>query len=60
MANLPPPFIKRRYNLCYRARKKGYRIITTERIMYRPAEIDEKIERALNEFGFYVQTTIFQ
>lgn len=58
MTKIPPP-IKRRYNLCYRARQKGYTINTPERTMYRPSCVDDKIERLLNDYGFFVQTTLF-
>ncbi|MDD2245341.1 MAG: hypothetical protein PHR52_11755 [Fermentimonas sp.] len=54
------PKIKRRYNLCYRARKKGYKIITPTRTMYRPIESDINLENQLYEFGFAVQLTIFK
>lgn len=60
MKNFTPPHIKRRCNLCYRARRKGHRINTPERAMYRPSDTDDKIERALNQYGFHVQTTIFR
>ncbi|ULB35652.1 hypothetical protein [Proteiniphilum propionicum] len=53
------PHVKRRYNLCYRARKKGYKIITPTRTIYRPNVIDSNIEKQLYEFGFAVQLTIY-
>lgn len=59
MTKIPPP-VKRRYNLCYRARQKGYKINTPGRTIYRPKEIDRNIEAALREYGFHVQLTIFE
>lgn len=54
------PKLKRRYNLCYRARKKGYQILTPERTVYRPKDgIDKRIEENLSKCGFHVQLTIF-
>lgn len=53
------PQIKRRYNLCYRARRKDYRISTPEKTMYRGEVVDEQIERKLNEYGFHVQYLLF-
>lgn len=54
------PKLKRRYNLCYRARKKGYKILTATRTIYRPAEIDSNLEKQLYEYGFAVQLKIFK
>ena len=59
MTNIHPR-LKRRYNLCYRARKKGYVIYTKERTMYRPARADLRIEKNLYKYGFVVQLTIFE
>lgn len=53
------PRTKRRYNLVYRARVKGYRISTPERTMWRPQQVDERIEKELSSFGFFVQTELF-
>lgn len=53
------PRTKRRYNLVYRARVKGYRISTPERTMWRPQQVDENIEKELSNFGFFVQTELF-
>lgn len=54
------PWTKRRYNLCYRARLKGYRIKTPERTLYRGNTIDPSIEERLNEYGFHVQHVLFK
>lgn len=43
------PKLKRRYNACYRARKKGYVINTYARTIYRKKIIDKSLEAILNE-----------
>ena len=55
-----PKRIKRRYNLCYKARKNGYVVLTRERMMELPSDNsrDTRIEKDLSEFGFYVQLKI--
>lgn len=52
--------LKRRYNLCYRARKKGYTIHTKYRTMMRGRVIDTNIEHKLSTYGFAVQLNLFK
>lgn len=53
------PALKRRYNLCYRARKIGYTVDTAQRTMYRGIIINERIEKDLYAYGFNVQLKLF-
>lgn len=53
------PALKRRYNLCYRARKIGYSIHTKQRTVYRGNVINESIEKDLYAYGFNVQLKLF-
>lgn len=62
MKNTSPqinPRTKRRYNLVYRARVKGYRVSTPGRTLWRPPKYDKRLEGELAKFGFHVQTEIF-
>jgi hypothetical protein len=55
------PRTKRRYNLVFKARKKGYIVFTGERMIHLPANADERnptIENKLADFGFHVQLKI--
>lgn len=54
------PKLKRRYNACYRARKKGYVINTYARTIYRKKIIDKSLEAILNEYGFNIQLNLFE
>lgn len=54
------PRLKRKYNACYRARKKGYTINTNTKTVYRNNIIDKGLEAILNEYGFIVQLKLFE
>ena len=58
MPKIPYP-VKRRYNLCYLARKKGYTIKTAIKTMLRGRNIDAGLEKQLSAYGFHVQLNLF-
>jgi hypothetical protein len=52
---------RQQYNACYRLRKKGVKISTSEKTIYGSAELSEKstVVLLLDKFSFVVQTEIF-